>query len=83
MRATKAVQFATLLLFSLVGHMIQSQPLNGGDYWRAIRDRWEFFHGLRTVVSLAALACLFASTLSTASHGAARLTHGRPIISST
>ena len=34
--------------------------------WRAIRDRWEFYHGLRTVMSLAALACLFASTLSTA-----------------
>ena len=51
--------------------------------WRAIRDRWEFYHGLRTVVSLAGLACLFASTLSTAPHGAARLKHGRPIISST
>jgi uncharacterized membrane protein len=34
--------------------------------WRAIRDRWEFYHGLRTVVSLAALTCLFASTLSSA-----------------
>ena len=34
--------------------------------WKAIRDRWEFYHGLRTVMSLAALACLFASTLSTA-----------------
>ena len=34
--------------------------------WRAIRDRWEFYHGLRTVISLAALACLFVSTLSTA-----------------
>ena len=34
--------------------------------WRAIRDRWEFYHGLRTVVSLGALTCLFASTLSTA-----------------
>jgi uncharacterized membrane protein len=33
--------------------------------WKAIRDRWEFYHGLRTVVSLFALACLFASTLST------------------
>ena len=38
--------------------------------WRAIRDRWEFYHGLRTVVSVAALACLFASTLSTAWRGA-------------
>lgn len=33
--------------------------------WSAIRERWEFYHGLRTLVSLAALACLFASTLST------------------
>jgi hypothetical protein len=34
--------------------------------WSAIRDRWEFYHGLRTLVSLFALACLFAGTLSTA-----------------
>jgi hypothetical protein len=34
--------------------------------WTAIRDRWEFYHGLRTLVSLFALACLFASTLATA-----------------
>jgi uncharacterized membrane protein len=33
--------------------------------WTDIRDRWEFYHGLRTLVSLLALACLFASTLST------------------
>lgn len=33
--------------------------------WNAIRDRWEFYHGFRTFVSLAALTCLFASTLST------------------
>jgi uncharacterized membrane protein len=33
--------------------------------WNAIRDRWEYFHGLRTLVSLLALACLFASTLTT------------------
>jgi uncharacterized membrane protein len=32
--------------------------------WSAIRDRWELYHGLRTLVSLTALACLFASTLS-------------------
>jgi uncharacterized membrane protein len=51
--------------------------------WRAIRDRWEFYHGLRTVLSIAALACLFASTLSTAPHAAARLKFGRPIINST
>jgi uncharacterized membrane protein len=27
--------------------------------WTAIRDRWEFYHGLRTLVSLVALSCLF------------------------
>jgi uncharacterized membrane protein len=43
--------------------------------WSAIRDRWEFYHGLRTLVSLFALACLFAGTLSTASIG--RITHDR------
>src|SRR5262245_34165817 len=45
--------------------------------WRAIRDRWEFYHGLRTLVSLAALAGLFASALSTewrsAAHGQAQV----------
>src|SRR5262245_52738866 len=34
--------------------------------WQAIRDRWEFYHGLRTLVSVVALVCLFASTLATA-----------------
>jgi uncharacterized membrane protein len=43
--------------------------------WSAIRDRWEFYHGLRTLVSLFALACLFAGTLSMAS--LARMTHAR------
>jgi Anthrone oxygenase len=31
--------------------------------WQGIRDRWEFYHGLRTLVSLVALACLFAGAL--------------------
>jgi hypothetical protein len=30
----------------------------------AIRDRWEFYHGLRTLISLFALASLFVGTLS-------------------
>ena len=38
--------------------------------WSAIRDRWEFYHGLRTALSVAALASLFASTLSSSWHGA-------------
>jgi uncharacterized membrane protein len=36
--------------------------------WQAIRDRWEFYHGLRTFASLAGFACTLASALfSTAS----------------
>jgi uncharacterized membrane protein len=31
--------------------------------WQAIRDRWEFYHGLRTFFSLVGLACLLASAL--------------------
>lgn len=33
--------------------------------WQAIRDRWEFYHGLRTFASLAGLACVFGSVLCT------------------
>ncbi|HEU5235866.1 MAG TPA: anthrone oxygenase family protein [Pyrinomonadaceae bacterium] len=33
--------------------------------WQAIRDRWEFYHGLRTFASLAGLACVFGSVLRT------------------
>lgn len=33
--------------------------------WEAIRDRWEFYHALRTFASLAGLACAFASALCT------------------
>ena len=40
--------------------------------WQAIRDRWEFYHGLRTLVSLVAISCLFVSTLSTAWRSAAQ-----------
>jgi uncharacterized membrane protein len=36
--------------------------------WQVIRDRWEFYHGLRTFASLAGFACALASALfSTAS----------------
>jgi uncharacterized membrane protein len=31
--------------------------------WAEIRNRWEFYHGLRTLVSIAAVGCLFAGTL--------------------
>jgi len=33
--------------------------------WQALRDRWEFYHGLRTFVSIAALALVTASSLRT------------------
>jgi len=33
--------------------------------WNVIRNRWEFYHGVRTLVSLVALTCLFISVLST------------------
>jgi uncharacterized membrane protein len=32
--------------------------------WTTTRDRWEFFHGLRTIASVAALGCVVASALS-------------------
>jgi uncharacterized membrane protein len=32
--------------------------------WTTTRDRWEFYHGIRTLISLCALSCLFASTLA-------------------
>jgi hypothetical protein len=33
--------------------------------WPAIRDRWEYFHVMRTFVGLAGLVCLFASVVAT------------------
>ena len=33
--------------------------------WQAMRDRWEFFHGFRTLLSILALASVTASTLLT------------------
>jgi len=36
--------------------------------WQAMRDRWEFYHALRTFVSIAALASVTASALSSRSH---------------
>ena len=61
--------FATIITLVVnvpIDHQIQSWttatlPIG----WARIRDRWEFYHGLRTLISLVALACLFASTLST------------------
>ena len=38
--------------------------------WRAIRDRWEFYHGVRTILSVAALSSLVGSVL---------VSRGRPV----
>jgi uncharacterized membrane protein len=79
-RQTRANLFATaalvLMAVALVITLVVNVPIDRQIQswttaalpadWRAIRDRWEFYHGLRTLVSLAALTCLFASTLSAA-----------------
>jgi uncharacterized membrane protein len=62
-----AALLITLLVNVPIDRQIQSWTTTAlPPAWHVIRDRWEFYHGLRTLVSLAALACLFASTLSTA-----------------
>src|SRR5262245_47872514 len=40
---------------------VKSLPVD----WMATRDRWEFYHGLRTFVSIVGLACVVASALRT------------------
>jgi uncharacterized membrane protein len=78
-RSTRASLFAGAALASMVIAMIITLAVNVPidrqihswttatlpSEWNAIRNRWEFYHGLRTLVSLVALAALFASTLST------------------
>jgi uncharacterized membrane protein len=80
-RHRRATLFASAALVLMVGALVITLAVNVPiDYqiaswttatlpsdWTAIRDRWEFYHGLRTLLSLAALACLFVSTLSTGS----------------
>jgi uncharacterized membrane protein len=81
-RQTAAYTFAAaavvLLLVAMVITLVVNVPIDRQiqswttatlpSDWRAIRDRWEFYHGLRTFVSVVALACLFGSALSTATH---------------
>lgn len=43
--------------------------------WTATRDRWQFFHTIRTFASVMALACAVASALSAAASARGR-THG-------
>jgi uncharacterized membrane protein len=61
----------TLTVNVPIDHQIQSwKTATLPPDWNAIRDRWEYYHGLRTLVSLVALACLFASALSTTNEAA-------------
>ena len=78
-RHTRATVFASaalvLMAIALVITLVVNVPIDRQIQswttatlppdWTTIRNRWEFYHGLRTLLSLAALACLFASTLST------------------
>ena len=78
-RQTKASNFTiaafVLMLVAMIITLVVNVPIDGEiqswttgtlpSDWSAIRDRWEFYHGLRTVISLFALACLFAGTLAT------------------
>jgi hypothetical protein len=60
----------TLVVNVPIDRQIQSWTNTLPPDWNAIRDRWEFYHGCRTFVSLVALACLFARTLSTTGRAA-------------
>jgi uncharacterized membrane protein len=68
-----AVAAVTLMLAAMVVTLAVNVPL---DYvftqwtvaslppdWRATRDRWEFYHGIRTALSVAALCSLVGSVL--------------------
>lgn len=63
----------SLMLVALTTTLVVNVPLDyvfvswtvdtlPGD-WRAIRDRWEFYHGVRTLLSIAALGSLVGSVL--------------------
>jgi hypothetical protein len=45
----------------IAGWTIETLPAD----WEHIRNRWEFYHGLRTALTLVGAACLFASALWT------------------
>jgi uncharacterized membrane protein len=69
-----AIAALILLVAALIITLAINVPIDGQiqswnvttlpDDWMGIRNRWEFFHGLRTIASLASLGCLFGSTLS-------------------
>src|SRR4028118_22625 len=39
--------------------LVESPPAN----WAEVRDRWNFFHGLRTILAVVALVCLLLAGL--------------------
>jgi uncharacterized membrane protein len=77
MKAAFFFEAASLLLFvgALVVTLTVNVPIDNEikrwtahtlpTDWQAIRDHWEFYHGLRTFASLAGLACAFASVFFT------------------
>ena len=57
----RIAQFANILLFALVTGVFWGTWFSAD--WMAIRDRWEFFHAIRTFASVGALAFAVASVL--------------------
>ena len=45
----------------IAGWTVETLPAD----WESIRNRWEFYHGLRTALTLVGAGCLFASALWT------------------
>lgn len=79
-RQKAAATWTTLAFFLLVASMVITLAVNVPidqkihawttvtlpSTWEATRDRWEFYHTIRTFLSLGGLICLFASVLVTA-----------------
>ena len=67
------VAAVALMLAAMMVTLIVNVPIDGQirewttatlpSDWQAIRDRWEFYHSVRTFLSLAAVSCLFGSVL--------------------
>lgn len=62
-----------LMIAAMIVTLVVNVPIDGQirewtvstlpSDWRTIRDRWEFYHMIRTFLSLAAVSCLFGSVL--------------------
>ena len=67
------VAAVALMVAAMIVTLVVNVPIDGQirewttatlpSDWQAIRDRWEFYHMVRTFLSLAAVSCLFASVL--------------------